>query len=117
VSGGGTCAPVFEEFMREAIAKYGGGQFAVPPGGYFMKIDRFSGARLPDNATGSNVVAEYFREGQEPVFGVALDGGFAMGSDLPVFTREELGAGGTVSSGGTAGGRADFGTLSAGGLY
>jgi penicillin-binding protein 1A len=116
VSGGTTCAPVFEEFMREAIAKYGGGQFAVPPGGYFLKIDRFSGARLPDDASGSNVVAEYFREGQQPVFGVALDGGFAMGANLPLFTREELGAGGTGGGGG-GGGRADFGTLSSGGLY
>jgi penicillin-binding protein 1A len=109
---------VFEEFMREAIVKYGGERFAVPPGGYFLKIDRFSGARLPDSASGSNVVAEYFREGQEPVFGVALDGGFAMGSNLPLFTRDDFGAtgaGGAVSGGG--GGRADFGTLSAGGLY
>ena len=115
VSGGSTCAPVFEEFMREAIAKYGGGRFAVPPGGYFIKIDRFSGARLPDDATGSHVIAEYFRVGEQPLFGTAalVDGGFAMGSNLPLYTRDQLGAGG--SSGG--GGRADFGTLSSGGLY
>jgi penicillin-binding protein 1A len=29
-------------------------------------------------------VAEYFRPGAEPVFGVMYDGGFALGSDLPM---------------------------------
>ncbi len=120
-SGGATCAPVFEEFMREAIAKYGGGRFAVPPGGYFIKIDRFSGGRLPDDASGSHVVAEYFRAGEEPLFGFTVDGGFAMGTNLPLFTRDDMESvvieeGGVVSGGG-GGGRADFGTLSSGGLY
>ncbi len=120
VSGGSTCAPVFEEFMREAIAKYGGGRFEVPPGGYFIKIDRFSGARLSDDATGNHVVAEYFRAGEEPLFGLAamVDGGFAMGSNLPLFTRSDLGADdGSGGPTGGGGGRADFGTLSSGGLY
>ena len=122
-TGSSMCAPVFEEFMREAVAKYGGSRFVVPPGGRFYKIDRFSGQRLPDEATGSNVVAEYFRAGEEPLFGYTVDGGFAMGANLPLFTREDDGraeaAGGTGGTGGTggSGGRADFGTLSSGGLY
>ncbi len=70
VSGGGFCGPVFERFMGVAINKYGGTKFKVPPGGYFVKIDRFTGAKLPDNATGDHVVSEYFREGEEPVFGL-----------------------------------------------
>ncbi len=82
-SGGRMCAPVFQEFMEEAVKKYGGGRFAVPAGGRFINIDRNNGARLPDDAVGDNVVAEYFREGEEPVFGVAFDGGFALGSNLP----------------------------------
>jgi hypothetical protein len=49
-SGGGMCGPVFNQFMEKAIEKYGGGPFEVPPGGRFIKIDRFSGARLPDDA-------------------------------------------------------------------
>nr|WP_239479685.1 PBP1A family penicillin-binding protein [Actibacterium sp. 188UL27-1] len=86
-SGGGMCGPVFNSFMKKATAKYGGGDFDVPPGGRFIKIDRFSGARLSDSAGGANVVAEYFRDGEEPTFGLAafVDGGFAMGSDLPLF--------------------------------
>jgi penicillin-binding protein 1A len=131
-SGGGMCGPVFQEFMTEAIKKYGGGPFKVPPGGYFVKIDRFSGARLPDTAEGDYVVSEYFREGEEPVFGLlaVVDGGFAMGSDLPIFARGESdpedgdGGGGEDRSVTTATGeavvvpkRATFGALSSGGLY
>jgi penicillin-binding protein 1A len=82
--GGTLCAPVFQAFMEEAVAKYGGGPFEVPPGGQFIRIDRHTGARLPDGASGANVVAEYFRAGAEPVFGVMYDGGFALGSDLPM---------------------------------
>ena len=121
--GGSTCGPVFQEFMSEAIKKYGGGKFRVPPGGHFIKIDRYTGARLDDDAEGDNVVAEYFRDGEEPVFGVTYDGGFAMGSNLPLFaegegdteTAEEV----TTSTGKKAvvGPKADFGTLSSGGLY
>ncbi|MFN7224526.1 MAG: penicillin-binding protein 1A [Paracoccaceae bacterium] len=126
-SGGGFCGPVFEQFMRTAIKKYGGAKFKVPPGGYFINIDRFSGARLPDGATGDNVVAEYFREGEEPIFGLGamVDGGFQMGGNLPLFAYGETDQGGgssaTVT---TATGerksipkKADFGTLSSGGLY
>ncbi len=124
VSGGGFCGPVFESFMEEAIQKYGGTEFKVPPGGYFVNIDRFTGARLPDGASGDNVVAEYFREGEEPIFGLGalVDGGFEMGQNLPLFAygeTEESTATVTTATGETAviPGKADFGTVSAGGLY
>jgi penicillin-binding protein 1A len=122
-SGGGMCGPVFQRFMQAAIAEYGGTRFRVPPGGYFVNIDRFSGMRLPDGARGDNVVAEYFREGAEPIFGLYFDGGFAMGSNLPLFGAGETdGADGTAVT--TSSGqravippRANFGTVSSGGLY
>lgn len=122
-SGGGMCGPVFQRFMAEAIEKYGGTRFRVPPGGYFMNIDRYTGMRLPDDARGDNVVAEYFREGAEPIFGLYFDGGFAMGSNLPLFAAGESdGADGTAVT--TATGqravippKANFGTVSSGGLY
>ena len=121
-TGGGTCGPVFQSFMQEAIEKYGGGRFAIPPGGRFIKIDRFSGARLPDDAIGEEVVAEYFREGEEPIFGLTFDGGFAMSANLPLFTDEELGrTTQTVetSTGETVvlPGQATEGEISSGGLY
>ena len=124
-SGGGLCGPVFQEFMTKAVAKYGGTEFAVPPGGYFQKIDRFTGAVLYEDATGDNVVAEFFRDGQVPEAGMAVvDGGFAMGSNLPLFAKGETdgfegGQAVTTSTGETKviPKKANFGTLSSGGLY
>jgi penicillin-binding protein 1A len=119
--GAGMCGPVFTQFMRKATAKYGGGEFAIPPGGHFIKIDRRTGARLPDDASGPTVVAEYFRDGEDPMFGLMFDGGFAMGNDLELFREgeDEQVRDVTTSSGqtGQVGERATFGSISSGGLY
>jgi penicillin-binding protein 1A len=125
-SGGGLCGPVFERFMKTAIKKFGGGEFRVPPGGYFRNIDRFTGQPLPDGARGDNVVAEYFREGEEALIGLGLivDGGFAMGENLPLFAygEGEGGSDGTTVTNSEGKSvvvpkKADFGTVSSGGLY
>ncbi|VDC33050.1 penicillin-binding protein 1A [Pseudogemmobacter humi] len=122
--GGTLCVPVFQDFMKEVVKKYGGSKFRVPPGGYFVKIDRFTGARLPDDASGAHVVAEYFREGEDPIFGMGalVDGGFEMGQNLPLFAYGETESGSasvTTATGETRviPGKADFGTVSSGGLY
>lgn len=118
--GGTMCGPVFAEFMKEAVKKYGGGAFQVPEGGRFIKIDRFTGERLPDDASGEYVVAEYFRDGEEPLFGITFDGGFAMGANLPLFDEvQEITTEVTTSTGKKAvvGPKASFGTVSSGGLY
>jgi penicillin-binding protein 1A len=120
-SGGGFCGPVFQRFMTEAVAKYGGGPFRVPEECEFIKIDRFSGARLSDSASGPNVVSECFRFGEEPVFGIQFDGGFAVSGNFDLIrpeggsTAREV----TTSTGKKAivGPKAGFGTLSSGGLY
>lgn len=123
-SGGGMCGPVFNQFMETAIKSYGGGRFTVPEGGSFVKIDRFSGARLEDDASGANVVAEYFREGEQPFYGVGaiLDGGFAMGANLPMYRPDGQAADSeevVTSTGRTAvvPKKANVGTVTAGGLY
>lgn len=120
-SGGGMCGPVFQRFMEEATQKYGGGPFEVPTNGRFIKIDRFTGARLADDATGDAVVAEFFRNGEEPVFGLMFDGGFAMGENLPLVQEVQNAprAQVTTTTGETieVGPNANFGTLSSGGLY
>ncbi|MCL3883598.1 PBP1A family penicillin-binding protein [Marivita sp. GX14005] len=119
-SGGGMCGPVFNAFMQKAVAKYGGSAFRAPESCQFIKIDRNTGARLSDEASGDNVVSECFREGEEPIFGIQFDGGFAMGSNFELYTPAEGGGRQvTTSSGGTAvvGPKASFGTLSSGGLY
>ncbi len=119
--GASMCGPVFQSFMQKAIRKYGGAAFDVPEGCEFIKIDRFSGARLGDDASGANVVSECFREGEEPVFGVTFDGGFAMGGDFEMYqpgqvesVREV-----TTSTGEKAkvGQKSSFGNMSSGGLY
>jgi penicillin-binding protein 1A len=124
--GGTLCVPIFQEFMKEIVQTYGGTKFKVPPGGYFQNIDRFSGAKLPDGASGDNVISEYFREGEEVVFGLdaLVDGGFAMGSNLPLFGYGEGGTAEQTDTVTTSDGhtkavpkKADFGTLSSGGLY
>ena len=106
--------------MTAAVEKYGGADFVVPEGGQFINIDRLSGSRLADDAEGENVVAEYFRDGSEPVFGVAYDGGFAMGSNFELINPDEA-YGRTVitSTGepGVVGGNASIGSISSGGLY
>jgi len=123
--GGTLCVPVFQAFMEQAVQKYGGAQFKVPPGGHFIKINRFTGDQLPDDASGDYVQAEYFRDGVEPIFGIGalVDGGFAMGQNLPLYAYGEVGGdeGTTVT---TSTGetkvipkKADFGTISSGGLY
>ena len=119
-SGGGICGPVFNRFMSEAIGQYGGGAFKVPEDCQFINIDRFSGARLPDGVSGDNVIPECFRQGEEPLFGITFDGGFAMAADLPLVDGvPRSGRQVTTSSGQTAtvGPKASFGTLSSGGLY
>jgi len=122
-TGGRMCGPVFQTFMEKATDKFGGGPFDVPDGGHFIKIDRYTGTRLPDDASGEFVVAEYFRDGEEPIFGVAYDGGFAVGSNLPLFDEvgeaQAAGESVTTSTGATVtvGPKATFGTVTSGGLY
>ncbi len=119
-SGGGMCGPVFNQFMRKATKKYGASKFRVPEGCEFIKIDRFSGARLSGGASGDNVVNECFREGEELIFGVSFDGGFAMGSNLSLIAPSgQVVRQVTTPTGKKAivGPKANFGTLSSGGLY
>ena len=119
-SGGGMCGPVFQRFMSKAVQKYGGGKFRAPDGCEFIKIDRFTGARLSSGASGDNVVSECFREGEFIDFGMTFDGGFAMGADLPLV--EEVGGTNTRRSPPhrvkrRLWAKGGFGTLSSGGLY
>lgn len=121
--GGTLCVPVFNAFMQAAVAEYGGTAFKVPPGGYFAKIDRVTGRRLAADATGPNVISEYFREGTDPQWGAPqVVSGFGSGPVvLPWEAGAESRAGASIT---TSTGerrvipkRSDFGTMSSGGLY
>ena len=121
--GGTLCGPVFTEFMKTALKDHGSFDRPQPPGTVFVKIDRYTGQRLENGASGKHVVAELFRAGEEPVigaFGTYVDGGFAMAGDLPLFGRE---AGNTTTEVNVGGQRTviptnpAFGQLTSGGLY
>ncbi len=91
--GGTLCAPVFEAFMKVAMTDRPKLDFAAPPGAVMVKIDRLSGRRLPDDASGPGVVVEAFHPGDAPAVGEysggrVIDGGFLAayggGGDLPM---------------------------------
>lgn len=73
-SGGAICGPVFEQFMREAMADRTPRKFEVPEGVSLVKIDRNTGDRVGDEVFGNNVIWEAFRVGTEP--------GYSAGSEL-----------------------------------
>ncbi|MEM9429898.1 MAG: PBP1A family penicillin-binding protein [Pseudomonadota bacterium] len=88
--GGTMCGPVFAEFMKVALQEFNNFNRPQPPGTVLVKIDRSTGVRLPNNASGAHVVAELFRAGEEPPVGSAgryIDGGFEMAENLPLFDR------------------------------
>ena len=118
-SGGGMCGPVFNSFMQKAIELYGSSDFEVPLKAYFLKFDRITGALLPNDAVGDDIISELFREGEEPDSGTSvIDGGFAMGEDLQLYSGPEDTE--VVTSTGKKKiipKDATFGSLSSGGLY
>ncbi|SIS64053.1 penicillin-binding protein 1A [Paracoccus saliphilus] len=119
--GGTLCVPVFNAFMREAVKEFGGTEFKVPPGGYWVKIDRVTGQRLPDDARGPNVIAEYFRDGTDPDWlSPYVVAGFGEENVvLPWEAGSDSGTSVTTSTGErkVIPKKADFGTMSSGGLY
>ncbi len=123
--GGSMCGPVFAEFMKTALKDHGSYSFPRPPNTTFVKIDRFSGARLDDQASGDAVITELFRAGEEPdygFYGAFIDGGFAMGQDLLLFNRENTTTVTVTDSQGNVTqqeviSKPSFGSLSSGGLY
>ncbi len=130
--GGTLCVPVFNAFMREAVKEFGGTKFRVPEGGHFEKIDRFTGQRLSADASGANVLSEFFRNGTENDAGRMIDGGFVAKvmpkvegipdtlKELPKSSGEGAGSKSVTTSSGqkrVIPQKADFGTMSSGGLY
>ncbi len=86
--GGTLCAPVFAEFMKAAMAGQPPANWPTPPGGHFIRIDRNTGQRLPDGASGANVQVEYIKDGQHTVvggYGQTVDGGWRLGADVPLY--------------------------------
>jgi penicillin-binding protein 1A len=122
--GGTLCAPIFSKFITRAMAGQGPVTFPVPPGGHFIKIDRSTGVRLPDSASGPNVQTEYIKDGQMTIvggYGQTVDGGWKMGADVPLYEgvsaaaveRVQIRGGGTK----VLPSNPSLGSMSSGGLY
>jgi len=122
-SGGALCGVMFAAFFETMMDRHGSYEYPVPPGTHFVKIDRFTGERMPDDEQGAYVVTELFRDGEEPAYGAYgdfVDGGFAMGRDLLLYGRGEISEGETVVIDGQTTilpPAPTFGGLSSGGLY
>lgn len=122
-SGGALCGNMFAAFFRTMMENHGSYEYPVPAGTRFVRIDRFTGERLPDDASGEFAVTELFRDGEEPAYGAYgdfVDGGFAMGRDLLIYGRGENETGETVIIDGqetVLPPAPTFGGLSSGGLY
>jgi penicillin-binding protein 1A len=122
--GGTLCAPVFADFIKVAMAGQGPVKFPTPPGGYFIKIDRSTGMRLADNASGPNIQTEYIKDGQFTMvggYGQTVDGGWRMGADVPLYEGVSRAAVERVQvQGGTTRvlpSNPSLGSMSSGGLY
>ena len=129
--GGTLCGPIFNDFMKRAIERYGSESFKVPDNGVFVNIDKKTGERIANDPDGTRSIKEFFRIGTEPVKGEyrIVDGGYAMGSDL--FASNDEAGGSPTSLQNEAAQqdpgsqqdlledpeRSSFGSLSSGGLY
>ncbi|MBX7146087.1 MAG: penicillin-binding protein 1A [Alphaproteobacteria bacterium] len=62
-AGAGVAAPVFRDFMNEALKDQPGIPFRIPPGIRLIRVDATTGQR---SYAGSNVILEAFKPGTEP---------------------------------------------------
>jgi penicillin-binding protein 1A len=141
-AGGTLCAPVFEQFMAVAKNDRPVTDFQIPREAVAVKVDRLSGVRLPDDATGDTMVIEAFHPEDVPAVGaftgdgvIGDDGAMGMlsgGGDLPMQATaapapppaRDAGVSARTGQAGQAGRperpappRAPAGGFSAGGLY
>lgn len=81
--GGTLCGPVFKSFMSDAMEDRTPGSFkgGNDQGLVMVKIDRDTGERLPDDASGAHVLVEFFAPGTEP----PLYGSFYLDGDEELF--------------------------------
>ncbi|MEQ1942507.1 penicillin-binding protein 1A [Mesorhizobium sp. VNQ89] len=96
-TGGGLAAPIFKEFMAEALKDTPPTEFQVPEGMTLIAINRKTGMRANEGEAGT--IMEAFKPGTGPAdsyWVIGMDGGGAVGGDLsPSASRAiETGGGG-----------------------
>jgi penicillin-binding protein 1A len=102
-TGGGLSAPIFRDFMTEALKDEPATPFRVPPGIRLVRVDYMTGERASPGS--EKVILEAFKPGTEPTMGaqVRLIQGFTnygqdagYGSIIPLGTAGEGYQGGTM---------------------
>ena len=87
-TGGRLCGTVFNAFIQEVGSEFGVSEFSIPEGGYFVEINRKTGAPISrqNQVDESLIITEFFRYGTEPEIGneYTIDGGFEISTDLEV---------------------------------
>lgn len=86
------CGPVVKEFLQVAMEDRPKLDFKAPEEAVMIKVDRATGVRLPDDASGPNVAVEAFREFDVPPVG-SHTGGLVLGEGLFGFS---IGGGGDL---------------------
>ncbi|HEY7690122.1 MAG TPA: penicillin-binding protein, partial [Dongiaceae bacterium] len=90
-TGGRYSAPIFRDFMMEALKNEPATPFRVPPGIRLVRVDYYTGARAAPGA--GKVIWEAFKPGTEPT-----GQGVIIGGSGDMFGT---GVGGTTGTGGT----------------
>jgi penicillin-binding protein 1A len=91
-TGGRIAAPIFRDFMREALRDTSPTPFRIPAGARLVRIDAMTGG-LP-NASTTQTILEAFRPGTEPTRDVTSSP-FVFGGTDPIDPRVLQGLGGT----------------------
>ena len=97
VTGGGLAAPIFKEFMTDAMKGVPPVDFQVPPGMKLVSIDRKTGMQAPEGAPGT--IMEAFKPGTGPadtywVIGMGADGSNGYGADISPQASKAISEGG-----------------------
>ncbi len=82
-SGGALCGPVFDRFMKNAMADRIPESFEPPEGIELVKIDRNNGLRVGNEVFGPDIIFEAFREGTAPLdYVVDYGSGISYGTNI-----------------------------------
>jgi penicillin-binding protein 1A len=84
--GATTAAPIFRDFMKDALADDPATPFRIPPGIILASVDRITGE--PESEGSAGTIEEAFKSGTEPGAASYLDQAAAQTAQKPVSTTQ-----------------------------
>jgi penicillin-binding protein 1A len=112
-TGGAVAAPIFGEFVQDALGNTPPAPFRVPPGIKFVRVDLKTGLRAP--ADDPNSIMEAFKPDEEPDDAYAMIGINATADATPPASSPPVGD--RVARPASPAGRTDGGSLAPNGLW